>query len=78
MTGMHLSLSTIALGNIAEMGYDWLLPMNTMGTLALFGACLAVWIKAKKIRKQANWSFNCYFSIYWYYRTRYLWYFLEI
>ena len=48
MTGMHLSLSTIALGNIAEMGYDWLLPMNTMGTLALFGACLAVWIKAKK------------------------------
>ena len=42
MTGMHLSLSTIALGNIAEMGYDWLLPMNTMGTLALFGACLAV------------------------------------
>ncbi|MCD8028191.1 MAG: PTS transporter subunit EIIC [Erysipelotrichaceae bacterium] len=47
MTGMHLSLSTIALGNIAEMGYDWLLPMNTMGTLALFGACLGVWVKAK-------------------------------
>ena len=47
MTGMHLSLSTIAIGNIAEMGYDWLLPMNTMGTLALFGACLGVWIKSK-------------------------------
>ncbi|MCD7808486.1 MAG: PTS transporter subunit EIIC [Erysipelotrichaceae bacterium] len=47
MTGMHLSLSTIALGNIAEMGYDWLLPMNTMGTLALFGACFGVWLKAK-------------------------------
>lgn len=48
MTGMHLSLSTICLGNIAELGYDWLLPMHTMGTLALFGACLGVWVKAKK------------------------------
>lgn len=47
MTGMHLSLSTIALGNLAEYGYDWLLPMNTMGTLALFGACFAVWIRSK-------------------------------
>ena len=48
MTGMHLALSTICLGNIAELGYDWLLPMHTMGTMALFGACLAVWIKARK------------------------------
>ncbi|MBR4163361.1 MAG: PTS transporter subunit EIIC [Solobacterium sp.] len=47
MTGMHLSLSTICLGNLAEYGYDWLLPMHTMGTLALFGACLGVWIKAR-------------------------------
>ncbi len=47
MTGMHLSLSTITLGNLAELGYDWLLPMNTMGTLALFGACFGVWLKAK-------------------------------
>lgn len=47
MTGMHLSLSTICIGNLAEFGYDWLLPMHTMGTLALFGACLAVWIKSK-------------------------------
>lgn len=47
MTGMHLSLSTICIGNIAELGYDWLLPMHTMGTLALFGACFAVWIKSK-------------------------------
>ncbi len=47
MTGMHLSLSTICLGNLAEYEYDWLLPMHTMGTLALFGACLGVWLKAK-------------------------------
>lgn len=47
MTGMHLSLSTICLGNLAELGYDWLLPMHTMGTLALFGACMGVWLKSK-------------------------------
>lgn len=47
MTGMHLSLGTIAIENIATYGKDWLLPMNTMGTLALFGACLGVWVKAK-------------------------------
>ncbi len=47
MTGMHLSLSTICLGNLAEYGYDWLLPMNTMGTLALFGACFAVWLRSR-------------------------------
>ncbi|MDO4500538.1 MAG: PTS transporter subunit EIIC [Erysipelotrichaceae bacterium] len=47
MTGMHLSLGAIAIGNLAEYGKDWLLPMNTMGTLALFGACFGVWLKAK-------------------------------
>lgn len=48
MTGMHLSLGAICMENLAEFGYDYLLPMNTMGTLALFGACLAVMLKAKK------------------------------
>jgi len=47
MTGMHLSLSAICLGNLAELGYDWLLPMHTMGTMALFGACLGVWVRSK-------------------------------
>ncbi|MCH3962150.1 MAG: PTS transporter subunit EIIC [Solobacterium sp.] len=48
MTGMHLSLGAICMENLATFGYDYLLPMNTMGTLALFGACLAVWIRGKK------------------------------
>lgn len=47
MSGMHLSLSTICIENLATFGYDYLLPMNTMGTLALFGACLAVWLRSK-------------------------------
>ncbi len=48
MTGMHLSLGAICMENLATFGYDYLLPMNTMGTLALLGACLGVWIRSKK------------------------------
>lgn len=48
MTGMHLSLGAICMENLATFGYDYLLPMNTMGTLALLGACLGVWVRAKK------------------------------
>lgn len=47
MSGMHLSLSTICIENLATFGYDYLLPMNTMGTLALFGGCLAVWMRSR-------------------------------
>lgn len=48
MTGMHLSLGAICMENLATFGYDYLLPMNTMGTLALLGACLGVWLRSKK------------------------------
>ena len=48
MTGMHLSLGAICMENLATFGYDYLLPMNTMGTLALLGACIGVWVRAKK------------------------------
>lgn len=48
MTGMHLSLGAICMENLATFGYDYLLPMNTMGTLALFGACMGIWIRGKK------------------------------
>ncbi|MGN1389646.1 MAG: PTS transporter subunit EIIC [Bulleidia sp.] len=47
MTGMHLSLGAICMENLATFGYDYLLPMNTMGTLALFGTCVGVWLRAK-------------------------------
>lgn len=47
LTGMHLSLGVIIIENVANFGTDFLLPMNTMGTMALFGACMAVWIKSK-------------------------------
>ncbi len=48
LTGMHMSLSAICLENLNQLGYDFLLPMNTMGTLALFGVCTGVMVRAKK------------------------------
>lgn len=47
-TGMHLSLGAVCLQNITQYGYDFILPINTMGTLAIVGTCLGVWIKARK------------------------------
>ena len=47
-TGMHLSLGAVCLQNIPQYGYDYILPVNTMGTLAIVGTCLGVWVKAKK------------------------------
>ncbi|MCI9624395.1 MAG: PTS transporter subunit EIIC [Lachnospiraceae bacterium] len=48
LTGMHMSLSAICLENLNQFGWDFLLPMNTMGTLALFGVCMGVMVRAKK------------------------------
>lgn len=47
-TGMHLSLGAICLQNLSVYGYDVILPVNTMGTMAIVGTCLGVWVKAKK------------------------------
>lgn len=48
LTGMHLSLGAVILQNIASYGYDTILPINTMGTLAITGASFGTWYKAKK------------------------------
>lgn len=48
LTGMHLSLGAVIVENISQFGYDVILPVNTMGTLALFGVTLGVWFKSKR------------------------------
>ncbi len=48
LTCMHMSLSAICLENLNQFGWDFLLPMNTMGTLALFGVCMGVMVRAKR------------------------------
>lgn len=52
-TGMHLSLGAVILQNIAVTGYDVILPVNTMGTMAIFGTCLGVWFKTRKIENKS-------------------------
>lgn len=47
LSGMHLSLGPLMLENISRYGYDVILPINTMGTLAMAGAALGTWFKAK-------------------------------
>lgn len=53
LTGMHLSLGAICIENLNQFGYDFLLPMNTMGTLALFGVCMGVWVKSKNAQTKS-------------------------
>lgn len=53
LTGMHLSLGAVILENINQFGSDFLLPMNTMGTLALFGVCMGVWVKSKNVQTKS-------------------------
>ena len=48
LTGMHLSLGAICMENLSQFGYDVLLPINTMGTMALVGVTLGVWFKSKR------------------------------
>lgn len=47
-TGMHLSLGAVIMQNLAQYGTDPILPVNTMGTLAIVGCCFGVWVCAKK------------------------------
>ena len=53
LTGMHLSLGAICIENLNQFGWDFLLPMNTMGTLALFGVCMGVWVKSKNAQTKS-------------------------
>ena len=78
LTGMHLSLGAICMENLSQFGYDVLLPINTMGTMALVGVTLGVWFKSKRndTKSVAMSSFiSAFIGIY---RTRYLWCFIEV
>lgn len=48
LTGMHLTLGAVIIQNLASYGYDTILPVNTMGTLAIAGVSFGTWYKAKK------------------------------
>ena len=61
LSGMHLSLGPIIVENINTYGYDVILPINTMGTLAMVGASLGVWYKSKN-QETKTVSFSAFIS----------------
>lgn len=47
LTGLHHAMTPIALQNFANQGYDMLMPMMFMANMAITGATLAMYRKAK-------------------------------
>lgn len=47
LTGLHHAMTPIALQNFANQGYDMLMPMMFMANMAITGATLSVYRKAK-------------------------------
>lgn len=64
LSGMHLSLGAICIQNLAKYGYDVLLPINTMGTLAMCGAGLGTWfyVRNSKYEKLKQVSMSAFIS----------------
>lgn len=54
MAGMHQALFPIMLTNLTEVGFDILLPLFYLQTLALAGATFAVFVASKKVDTKAT------------------------
>ncbi len=53
LTGLHHAMTPIALQNFADQGYDMLMPMMFMANMAIAGATLAMYRKAKSANEKS-------------------------
>ena len=53
LTGLHHAMTPIALQNFSDQGYDMLMPMMFMANMAIAGATLAMYHKAKSSNERS-------------------------
>src|SRR5690625_1275571 len=53
LTGLHHAMTPIALQNFSDQGYDMLMPMMFMANMAIAGATLALYRKAKSSNEKS-------------------------
>lgn len=50
--GLHWAVNPIMIQNIAEQGYDYIIPFTFATNFAMMGAALGVWLKAKNQKRK--------------------------
>lgn len=61
LTGMHMAMAPIKLGNLSSLGYDMLAPVDCVATMAAAGMCFGTFLKAKKAENKSS-TFSAFLS----------------
>ena len=61
LTGMHMAMTPIKLGNLSTLGYDMLAPVDCVATMAAAGMCFGVFLRAKKAENKSS-TFSAFIS----------------